>query len=155
MHDMKILAKDRLILNKLQSDADITNAELAKQVELSPSACLNRVRKLKQVGLIRGLYAKLNASELGYNYHVFVHIKLINQARETLSHIEASVKLNDRIQDCFRMTGDYDYALRLLIQDNAELEFFLANELSRIPYISSIRTEVAMKCVKQDSSLTL
>lgn len=152
---MKILIKDNLILRRLQSDADITNAELAKQVGLSPSACLSRVRKLKQMGLIRGLYAKLNASELGYNYHVFIYMKLTNQARETLLHVEAVVKMNSRIQDCFRMTGDYDYTLRVLLKDSTELEFFLAHELSRIPHISSIRTEVALKCVKQDPTLSM
>ena len=84
-----------------------------------------------------------------------MYIKLSNQAKETLSYLEGAVKMNSRVQDCFRMTGDYDYALRLLLQETADLEYFLTHELSRIPHIASIRTEVAMKCIKQDTSLAL
>ena len=147
--------KDKEILEILQNDADITNADLAKQIGLSQPAALGRVKNLKHYGLIRGIYAKLNANQLGYSLHVFVYIKLSNQAKETLSYLEGAVKMNPRVQDCFRMTGDYDYALRLLLQETADLEYFLTHELSRIPHIASIRTEVAMTCIKQDTSLAL
>jgi Lrp/AsnC family leucine-responsive transcriptional regulator len=147
--------KDKEIINILQNDADITNAELAKRIGLSPSAVLGRVKNLKADGTIRRIHAKLNASELGYSSHVFVYIKLLNQGKETLSYLEGAVKMNSRVQDCFRMTGDYDYVLRLLLKDTSELEYFLTHELSRIPLIASIRTEVAMKCIKQDSSIAI
>ena len=147
--------KDKEIVNILQNDADITNAELAKRIGLSPSAVLGRVKNLKADGTIRRIHAKLNASELGYSLHVFVYIKLLNQGKETLSYLEGAVKMNSRVQDCFRMTGDYDYVLRLLLKDTPELEYFLTHELSRIPLIASIRTEVAMKCIKQDSSIAI
>ena len=147
--------KDKEIINILQNDADITNAELAKRIGLSPSAVLGRVKNLKADGTIRRIHAKLNASELGYSLHVFVYIKLLNQGKETLSYLEGAVKINSRVQDCFRMTGDYDYVLRLLLKDTSELEYFLTHELSRIPLIASIRTEVAMKCIKQDSSIAI
>ena len=151
----KLTAKDKEIARILQKDADITNAELAKRIELSPSAALGRVKNLKASGTIRGIFAKLNADQLGYSLHVFVYIKLSNQAKETLTYLEGAVKMNTRVQDCFRMTGEYDYALRLLLKDTSELEYFLTHELSRIPHIASIRTEVAMKCIKQDTSITL
>ena len=148
-------AKDKEILNILQNDADITNAELAKRIDLSPSAALGRVKNLKADGTIRGIYAKLSADELGYTTHVFVYIKLSSQTKETLSYLEGAVKMNPRVQDCFRMTGDYDYVLRLLLKNTSELEYFLTHELSRIPQIASIRTEVAMKCIKQDTSIAV
>ncbi len=151
----ELSAKDKEIARILQKDADITNAELAKRIELSPSAALGRVKNLKASGTIRGIFAKLNADQLGYSLHVFVYIKLSNQAKETLTYLEGAVKMNTRVQDCFRMTGEYDYALRLLLKDTSELEYFLTHELSRIPHIASIRTEVAMKCIKQDTSITL
>jgi len=147
--------KDRSILRILQKTADITNAELAKQVGLSPSACLTRVKKLKTDALIRGISATLNANALGFNFHVFVYIRLANQERDTLSYLEGAVKMNSKVQDCFRMTGDYDYVLRVLLKNTPELEYFLTHELSRIPHLASIRTEVAMKCVKQDPSLAI
>ena len=147
--------KDIEIINILQNDADITNAELAKRIGLSPSAVLGRVKNLKADGIIRRIHAKLNADELGYSLYVFVYIKLSNQAKETLSYLEGAVKMNSRVQDCFRMTGDYDYVLRLLLKNTPELEYFLTHELSRIPQIASIRTEVAMKCIKQDSSIAV
>jgi Lrp/AsnC family leucine-responsive transcriptional regulator len=148
-------AKDREIINILQNDADITNAELAKRIDLSPSAALGRVKNLKGDGTIRGIYAKLSADELGYTTHVFVYIKLSNQTKETLSYLQGAVKMNPRVQDCFRMTGDYDYILRLLLKNTSELEYFLTHELSRIPQIASIRTEVAMKCIKQDTNIAV
>lgn len=148
-------SKDKEILNILQNDADITNAELAKRIDLSPSATLGRVKNLKADGTIRGIYAKLSADELGYTTHVFVYIKLSSQTKETLSYLEGAVKMNPRVQDCFRMTGDYDYVLRLLLKNTSELEYFLTHELSRIPQIASIRTEVAMKCIKQDTSIAV
>lgn len=147
--------KDRSILRILQKNADITNAELAKQVDLSPSACLTRVKKLKADQLIRGISATLNANALGLNFHVFIYIRLANQERDTLSYLEGAVKMNPKVQDCFRMTGDYDYVLRVLLKNTPELEYFLTHELSRIPHLASIRTEVAMKCVKQDPSLSI
>ena len=147
--------KDKEIVNILQSDADITNAELARRIGLSASAALGRVKNLKADGVIQGIFAKLNPDQLGYSLHVFTHIKLSSQSKETLSYLEGAVKINPRVQDCFRMTGDYDYALRLLLKDTSELEHFLTNELSRIPGIASIRTEVAMKCIKQDTSVSL
>ena len=155
MLNYPISEKDKAILKVLQSNADITNADLAKQVELSPSATLTRVRNLKTQKIIRGIHAKLNADKLGFNFHVFVYIRLSNQVKETLSYLEGAVKMNTKIQDCFRMTGDYDYVLRVLLKNTADLEYFLTHELSRIPHIASIRTEVAMKCVKQDPSLAL
>jgi Lrp/AsnC family leucine-responsive transcriptional regulator len=148
-------AKDKKIINILQNDADITNAELAKRIDLSPSAALGRVKNLKADDTIRGIYAKLSADELGYTTHVFVYIKLSSQTKETLSYLEGAVKMNPRVQDCFRMTGDYDYVLRLLLKNTSELEYFLTHELSRIPQIASIRTEVAMKCIKQDTNIAV
>ena len=147
--------KDKAILKVLQNNADITNADLAKQVDLSPSACLTRVKNLKTQKIIRGIYAKLNADRLEFNFHVFVYIRLSNQIKETLSYLEGAVKMNTKVQDCFRMTGDYDYVLRVLLKNTSDLEYFLTHELSRIPDIASIRTEVAMKCVKQDPSIAL
>ncbi|MBU25559.1 MAG: ArsR family transcriptional regulator [Gammaproteobacteria bacterium] len=155
MLNNSISEKDKAVLKVLQNNADITNADLAKQVELSPSACLTRVKNLKTHKIIRGIHAKLNADALGFNFHVFIYIRLSNQVKETLSYLEGAVKMNTKIQDCFRMTGEYDYVLRVLLKNTSELEYFLTHELSRIPDIASIRTEVAMKCVKQDPSLAL
>lgn len=147
--------KDKAILKVLQNNADITNADLAKQVDLSPSACLTRVKNLKTQKIIRGIYAKLNADRLEFNFHVFIYIRLSNQVKETLSYLEGAVKMNTKVQDCFRMTGDYDYVLRVLLKNTSDLEYFLTHELSRIPDIASIRTEVAMKCVKQNPSIAI
>ena len=155
MRHMNLDAKDREILNTLQQTADLTNAALAKAVELSASACLSRVRNLKARGLIRGTHVLVDAEQLGYRLHVFAYIKLDNQTRDTLSYLEGVIKMNPRVQECFRMTGEYDYTFRLLLRDTADLDFFLTNELSRVPNIAAIRTEVAMKCVKQQTNVRL
>lgn len=155
MRFMSLDDKDRDILNALQKDGSLSNAALAKAVELSPSACLSRVRNLNRLGVIRGTHAHVDAEQLGFKLHVFAHIKLENQTRDTLSYLEGVVKMNPRVQECFRMTGEYDYTFRLLLRDTQDLEFFLTNELSRVPNIASIRTEVAMKCIKQRVEIRL
>ncbi len=152
---MSIDDKDIEILKVLQSDADLSNQALAQAVELSASACHSRVKNLKSKGLIRRIQAKVDASALGFNLHVFVYLKLDNQIRDTLAYVEGAVKMNPRVQDCFRMTGEYDYSLRLLVKNTEELEWFLTHELSRIPHVAAIRTDVAMKCVKQDTAVAL
>ena len=152
---MKVDAKDKAILNALQKDGTLSNAALAKQVDLAPSSCLSRVRNLRNRGLIRGTHVHIDAEQLGYRLHVFAHIKLENQTRDTLSYLEGIIKMNPRVQECFRMTGEFDYTFRLLLRDTQDLEFFLTNELSRVPHIASIRTEVAMKCVKHRAEVAL
>jgi Transcriptional regulators len=120
---MSIDDKDIEILKALQSDADLSNQALAQAVELSASACHSRVKNLKSKGLIRRIQAKVDASALGFNLHVFVYLKLDNQTRDTLAYVEGAVKMNPRVQDCFRMTGEYDYSLRLLVKNTEELEW--------------------------------
>ena len=146
---MHLNSKDTEILKQLQNNAEISNARLAKQIGLSPSACLTRVRSLKSKGIIQMIKAELNEHKLGYSLHVFVYVKLDKQTPDALSYLEGAAKMNSSIQDCFRMTGEYDYMLRLLLRDTNDLDFFLAHELSRIPDIASIRTEVAMKNAKR------
>lgn len=142
-------SKDIDILKRLQENAEISNSDLAKSIGLSPSACLARVRSLKSKGFIQAVRAELDETKLGFTLHVFVYIKLEKQTPDILSYLEGAAKMNSRIQDCFRMTGEYDYMLRLLLRDTSDLDFFLAHELSRIPDIASIRTEVAMKNAKR------
>lgn len=152
---MSIDDKDIEILKILQNDADLSNQALARAVELSASACHSRVKNLKSKGLIRRIQAKVDARALGLDLHVFVYLKLENQIRDTLAYVEGAVKMNPKVQDCFRMTGEYDYSLRLLVKNTEELEWFLTHELSRIPHVAAIRTDVAMKCVKQETAIAL
>ena len=146
---MQLNLKDIDILKRLQEDAGVSNVELARHVGLSPSACLARVRSLKSRGIIQTIRAELDEAKLGFTLHVFVYIKLEKQTPDTVTYLEGAAKMNPRIQDCFRMTGDFDYMLRLLLRETSDLDFFLAHELSRIPDIASIRTEVAMKNAKR------
>jgi Lrp/AsnC family leucine-responsive transcriptional regulator len=152
---MRFDDKDIEILKILQNDADLSNQALARAVDLSASACHSRVKNLKTTGLIQGIHAQVDAAALGLNLHVFVFLKLDNQVRDTLAYVEGAVKMNPKVQECFRMTGEYDYSLRLLVKDTEALEWFLTHELSRIPHVASIRTDVAMKCVKQQTAVPL
>jgi Lrp/AsnC family transcriptional regulator len=114
---MTLKTKDIEILKALQKNADISNSALSKIVKLSPPACLARVRNLKERGLIRSIIAILNADQLGFSLTVLVYIKLDNQTRDTLSYLEGAVKINPKVQECFRMTGEHDYILRLLLKN--------------------------------------
>jgi DNA-binding Lrp family transcriptional regulator len=108
---------DRQIPIELQENARISNIELAAAVGLSPSPCLRRVRALEKAGLIRGYVTLLDPVRLGLGVSIFVHVSLEKQVEEALETFEASVTSRPEIVECYLMTGDADYLLRVVVPD--------------------------------------
>ncbi len=146
---------DWRILAALQADARISNSDLAQQVFLSPSPCLRRVRELEQAGLIQRYVTLLDPLKLGLTVGVFIQVSLEKQMRNALDIFENSVLARDEVMECYLMTGDADYLLRVVVPDMPSLERFIVDYLARIPGVSNIRSSFALKQVKYKTALPL
>ena len=152
---MDLDAVDLRILRELQADASLSNVELARRVHLSPSPCLARVRALEADGLIRQYVALLDAKQLGLHLNVFISISLKQQTRAALESFEARIAARDEVMECYLMTGDADYLLRVAVPDIAALERFILEQLSPIPQVEKIRSSFALKQVRYKTALPL
>lgn len=148
-------AIDYRILEALQQDASLSNVELAKRVHLSPSPCLARVRALEARGLIRQYVALLDAKQLGLHLNVFISISLKQQSREALEAFESRIGIRDEVMECYLMTGDADYLLRVAVPDMPALERFILEQLSPIAQVEKIRSSFALKQVRYKTALPL
>ena len=146
---------DWRILAALQDDARLTNADLAERVFLSPSPCLRRVRDLEQAGLIRRYVTLLDPLKLGLTVSVFIQVSLEKQMRGALDTFENAVLARDAVMECYLMTGDADYLLRVVVPDMQSLERFIVDYLAKIPGVSNIRSSFALKQVKYKTALPL
>ena len=146
---------DIRILRILQDDAGISNVQLAEQVGLSPSPCLARVRALQRDGILAGQVALVSAGALGLAINVFIQVTLERQVEDALARFEARMARFDEVMECYLMTGDSDYLLRLVLPDMAALERFILQELTTIPGVANIRSSFALKQVKYKTALPL
>ena len=144
---MQLDAIDATILNHLQKEGRLTNAELAERVGLSPSACHRRVRALEESGIISEYVALLDAEALGYGLTVVVSVTLENQRRETMEAFEGAVGQIGAIMDCFLMTGADDYLLRLRVADAQDYERVHREHLSNLPGVTRLVSNIAMRKV--------
>ena len=152
---MKLDVLDLKILNELQSDGSLSNVELAKRVHLSPSPCLARVKALEQAGVIDRYVALANASLLGLGLNVFISISLKEQSKEALATFEQRIAEHDEVMECYLMTGDSDYLIRVALPDIAALEKFILEQLTPIAGIEKIRSSFALKQVRYKTALPL
>ena len=150
---MNIDEKDLRILRELQNDSSLPNVELARRVNLSPSPCLARVRRLEQSGLIRRYVALLDPAAMNLTLNVFISISLKDQNRQSLRDFEQRVCAHDEVMECYLMTGDADYLIRVVMSDMAELERFIIEELSPIAVVEKIRSSFALKQIRYKTAL--
>lgn len=148
-------ATDRNILNRLQSDGRMTNAELAERVHLSPSACLRRVHRLEAQGVIAGYAMLVNAEALGLGTTVFVEVTLTGQAEDLLTDFETAVRDVPAVMECYLMAGDADYLMRVVVADVQDFERIHKEYLSRLPHVARIRSIFAMRAVYKSTAVKL
>ena len=143
------------ILRELQHNARLSNVELAKRVHLSPSPCLARVRALERRGVINRYVALVDPVAVGLGLSVFIQVSLERQAEKPLEQFQSAVSRFPEIVECYLMTGDSDYLLRVVVPDVQSLEKFMLNGLTRISGVANIRSSFALKQVKYDTALPL
>ncbi len=146
---------DRRILDQLQRDARLTNVELASRVHLSPSPCLARVRRLERSGLVTRYVALLDPHRLGLGVSVFIQVRLERQVERALEVFEAAMREHPEVMECYLMTGDADYLIRVVVPDVSALERFIVDSLARIPGVANIRSSFALKQVKYQTALPI
>lgn len=155
IESMNLGKSDLRILDELQRDGSLTNAELARRIGLSPSPCLARVKALESAGVVQRYVALANAAALGLGLTVFISISLTTQSKQTLAEFEAHIAQHDEVMECYLMTGDSDYLLRVAVTDMAALERFILEQLSPIPGVEKIRSSFALKQVRYKTALPL
>ena len=152
---MELDAIDARILTELQSDGGLTNAELAERVGLSPSPCLRRVKILTDAGVIKKRVALVDGNAIDLKVSVFIHVTLEKQIEENLSEFEAAIESRPEVVECYLMTGESDYLLRVVVPDLEAYERFLMEHLTRIPGVSNIKSSFALNQVKYSTALPL
>jgi Lrp/AsnC family leucine-responsive transcriptional regulator len=135
------------ILNALQSDGRMTNSELAERIGLSPSPCLRRVRRLEAAGVISGYFALVNPDAVGLAVSAFVRVRLDRQDDRHLADFESAVAEFPEVMECYLMTGEADYQLRILVESLEQYEHFLRYRLTRIGGVSAVTTSFALRSV--------
>jgi DNA-binding Lrp family transcriptional regulator len=146
---------DRRILLHLQRDARLTNAELAEKVGISASPCWRRVRAMEEDGVIARYATLVDQSAVGLPVSVFVSVTLERQAESALEIFEKAVLERPEVLECYLMTGDADYLLRVVVPDLAAYERFVMAHLTRVPGVSSIKSSFALRAVKYRTELPL
>lgn len=152
---MKLDTTDLRILAELQADGSLSNVELARRVHLSPSPCLARVKALEEKGVIARYVALADAAALGLDVNVFISISLKSQNREALADFERRIAEHDEVMECYLMSGDSDYLIRVALPDIAALERFIIEQLTPITGIEKIRSSFALKQVRYKTALPL
>lgn len=146
---------DVKILNELQRDARLTNVELASRINLSQSPCLARVRALEDARIIERCVTLLNPLKVGLGVSVFISISLEKQIDGVLEHFDRTVIALDEVMECYLMTGDADYLLRIVVGSVQEFESFVTQKLTKIKGVANIRSSFALKQVKYKTVLPI
>ena len=146
---------DYKILKSLQSNARLTNVELSEYIHLSQSPCLRRVRNMEASGVIKGYVALVDQNTVGLPVSVFVNVRLEKQIEQALEIFEETVQNWSEVMECYLMTGDSDYLLRVVASDLAAYERFLMDKLTRVPGVASINSSFALKQVTYKTALPI
>jgi DNA-binding Lrp family transcriptional regulator len=146
---------DRQILELLQDDGRMSNKQLAERVSLSESACLRRVRALEDRGIIQRYVAMLNQEKIGVPGDVLVHIGLHREEQSELAAFEEAVRQIPEVMECYLMTGEFDYLLRVVVADMADFERIHKEELTRLPGVARVNSSVAIRKVLKRTALPL
>jgi len=136
---------DRAILAVLEKDGRISNADLAERIGLSPSPCLRRVRRLEEIGAIRGYQAIVDPAAVGRGLRVFAGVRLLRHARADVVAFESAVVALPEVVFCHHITGNYDYLLHVEVADLSTYEDFHANRLADLPAVATVTSYITMK----------
>lgn len=145
---------DTAILNSLQENARQSNVELAEHVGLSESACLRRVKNLDDLGIITHYAAHLDAAAIGLPGTVFVRVSLESQREEQLLKFEEAVANVPEVMECYLMSGDVDYIIRVVVRDAPDYER-VHHTLTRLSGVARVHSSFALRTILKRSKLPL
>ena len=140
---------DQKLILSLQKDCRQSIAELADTAGLSPSACHRRIGLLEKQGVIEGYQARINGAKLGYNIEFYVEVSLESQSEKVLATFEKAALARPQILECYLMTGDADYLLKVAAENTREYERIYRRTIAALPHVSRIQSSLVMKAVKR------
>ena len=146
---------DRKLLRVHQAEPELSVHELAERVGLSHTPCWRRLKKLEADGVIKGRAVILDPAALGLSITVFAHIKVKQHDEDTLEVFERSARARPEIVECFSMSGDSDFLLRIVTGSVSDYEQFLKRTLLHLPGVGSVNSSFALKCVKFTTMLPI
>lgn len=150
---MKLDSRDRAILRLLQEDGRLTNADVAQQINLSPSACLRRVKLLEERGLIARYVMLLDEKVVGLPGTAFVLVSLDQQGRASLDAFEAAIQHHPEVTECCLLAGTADYMVRVAYADSADFERIHTEILTQLPGVVRVQSTLALRTVKKTTAL--
>ena len=152
---MNLDHRDRHLLNLLQRDCQISNADLADAAGMSTSACWRRIRAFEEAGVIDHYGAILNPGAAGLAFQAIVHVQLTRHDPQKTDEFVRAVNLRDEVVDCFAVTGQADYHMRVLCPDLSAYNRFLEDFLFRLPAVESAQTNLVLREIKRGKGIPL
>ncbi len=146
---------DRVLLASLQADARITNTELARRVELSPPGLQKRLKKLEDAGVIAQYVTLVNREALGFDMLCYVQVTLQRHEPTAVSNFREAVQRMPEVLECYHLTGEYDYLLKVILRNRRHLEQFLLETLTPVPGMDKIRTSLVLSEIKTTTAVPL
>lgn len=143
--------KDKKLLLLLQNDSKKTTKELANALELSVTAVFERIKKLEKQKIIEKYVALVNKSKLNKNFIVLCHVKLIQHKKEYIAQFEKEITQFPEVLECFHVSGDYDYILKICVKDIEEYREFMVSTLTNLQHIASTQSSFMIKEVKNST----
>lgn len=141
---------NRRILQELERDGRITNADLAAKIGLSPSACLRRVQELEREGVIEGYRAVVNRGALGLGFTAYVTVGLSEHHKRNQRNFEKAMAAAPQVRECHNVTGAIEYVLRVEVEDLAAYKTFHTEVLGQVPEVASITSFIVMESTKDE-----
>ncbi|MEA5458202.1 Lrp/AsnC family transcriptional regulator [Arcicella sp. LKC2W] len=150
---IKIDPTDKEILRHLQQDALLTTKELASRLNLSPTPVYERVRRLEKDGVIKKYVALVDREKVLKDLMVFCSIRLKEHAQEAGARFVQEIVRLDEVQECYNISGDYDFMLKIIVHDMREYQAFLMNKLASLENIGSTHSIFVMSEIKHETAL--
>ncbi|AOR27188.1 transcriptional regulator, AsnC family [Formosa sp. Hel1_33_131] len=152
---MKLDSIDTQLLNFLQKDAKQTNKELASKLDMSVTAVYERIKKLEKAGVIDKYVALLNKQSVGKAFVAFCHIKLVKYSQELVRQFEKEVATIDEVLEAYHLSGDYDYLLKVHVEDMESFREFMVSKLTNIDHIGSNNSMFVISEVKHTTAVNI
>lgn len=152
---MNINSTDRAILHELQLNGKLSNVNLSERVNLSESACLRRVKMLEESGVIERYAMIVNQKAVGVPGNIFVEIALSRQQQDDLDAFEKSVREVPEVMECYLMTGEYDYLLRVVVADASDYERIHHHSLTKLPGVARVRSSFTLRTVTKRTEVPI
>jgi DNA-binding Lrp family transcriptional regulator len=155
MKHVKLDRIDLRILRELQKDGRMTNVELAQHVGISAPPCLRRVRALEEAGYIKGYHADVDSAKLGFGITVFTLVSLTNHAESDLQNFAKLCDSWAQVRECYMMTGDSDFIIKIVAEDWEAFQNFLTHQLAGAPNVAHYKSAPAMQRTKYEPGVPI